>query len=163
MTLSEIESAIQLSWSIDTTYCVDDYASRHPAWGNCAVTALLLQKLLGGELMRGWAIEPGQLGTAHYWNRVNGLDLDLTWRQFAHGTILTNTATADYHILVENEWMRERYENFVAAFCYRVQQRSGVPGQSRDAPLPLMVRAEGWIGKPLAVLRRLRSVVQATG
>ena len=163
MTLSEIESAIQSSWSIDTTYCADDYAARHPAWGNCAVTALLLQELLGGDLMRGWAIEPGQSATAHYWNRVNGLDLDLTWRQFAQGTILTDTALADYHVLVENEWMRERYENLVAAFCYRVQQRSEVLGQSRDAPSPLMLRAEGWIRKPLALLRTLRSIAQATG
>ena len=163
MTLSEIESAIQSSWSIDTTYCVDDYMARHPAWGNCAVTALLLQELLGGELMRGLAIEPGQSGTAHYWNRVNGLDLDLTWRQFAQGTILTDTAIADYHVLVENEWMRERYENLVAAFCYRVQQGSEVTGHGRDAPSVLMLRAEGWVRKPLALLRTLRSIAQVTG
>jgi len=53
MTQSEIERAIELSWSIDTTYCVDDYAARDLAWGNCAVTALLLQELMGGELMQG--------------------------------------------------------------------------------------------------------------
>ena len=53
MTHCEIERAIELSWSIDTTYCVDDYAARGLAWGNCAVTALLLQELMGGELMQG--------------------------------------------------------------------------------------------------------------
>src|SRR5690349_24811046 len=116
-TQSEIERAIELSWSIETTYCVHDYAARDPAWGNCAVTALLLQELLGGELMQGWATGPGQPGTAHYWNRIDGSDLDLTWRQFAQGTILTDTALADYHVLIENEWMRERYENLVGAFC----------------------------------------------
>src|SRR3954447_26928695 len=122
MTRSEIESAIEASWSIETTYCVENYINRDPAWGNCAVTALLVQDLLGGELMQGCAIEPGQAGTAHYWNRVDGLDMDLTWRQFVQGTILTDTALADYNALVENEWMRERYENLVAAFCYRIQQ-----------------------------------------
>src|SRR5689334_17253253 len=134
MIKSEIESAIESSWSIDTTYCVDGYAARDPASGNCAVTALLLQELLGGELMQGWATEPGQPGTAHYWNRIDGFDVDLTWRQFAPGTILTNTALADYHILVENEWMRERYENFVAVFCDRIQHMPETLRQEGKAP-----------------------------
>src|SRR4051794_23194159 len=114
MTPSEIESAIEASWSIETTYCVAEYINRDRAWGNCAVTALLVQELLGGELMQGWATEPGEARTAHYWNRASGLEMDLTWRHFVQGTILTNTAPADYNVLVENEWMRERYENLVA-------------------------------------------------
>ena len=139
MTRSEIESAIALSWSIDTTYCVDDYAAKDPAWGNCAVTALLLQQLLGGELMQGWAREPGRRGTAHYWNRVNGSDVDMTWRQFAPGTILTDDRIVDYGVLVENQWMRDRYENLLAAFCDRMnrvaqnREKRALPSPERSA------------------------------
>ena len=161
MTQSEIATAIEACWSIETTYCVENYINRDPAWGNCAVTALLVQELLGGELMQGWAIEPGQARTAHYWNRVSGYDLDLTWRQFVQGTILTDTALADYNVLIENEWMRERYENLVAAFCHCIQQMQEAPREDGKLATALGLRTESWVLRSISVLRGFRSVPSA--
>jgi hypothetical protein len=48
-----------------------------PAAGQCAVTALLIQDLLGGSLVRGMVA-----GESHYWNSVDGVDIDLTREQF---------------------------------------------------------------------------------
>ena len=48
--------------------------------GQCAVTALLIQDLFGGSLLR--AVVSGE---SHYWNRLpDGTELDLTREQFSH-------------------------------------------------------------------------------
>lgn len=54
-TLFELERAFRLSWSADTT-CLDakSLATWHPgnaAHGQCGPTALIVQDLLGGELL----------------------------------------------------------------------------------------------------------------
>ena len=48
--------------------------------------------------------------------------------------------------------MRERYENLVAAFCYRIQQMSEAPSDEAKAPSALVLLAKHWIRRPLAVL-----------
>ena len=48
------------------------------ALGQCAVTALVVQDVLRGELLRAEVN-----GTSHYWNRLpDGTELDLTREQF---------------------------------------------------------------------------------
>src|SRR4051812_4391183 len=100
--------AIESSWSIDTTYCVEDYGNRDPAWGQCAVTSLLLQLRLGGVLRQGAATEPGSLPCRHYWNLIRGSTVDATWRQFAPGTTLCGVAPASRCTLVSDPWMAAR-------------------------------------------------------
>jgi Domain of unknown function (DUF4338) len=53
-------------------------AESNPAWGQCAVTALIVQDAFGGELLRSTIG-----GIAHYWNRLDdGSEIDLTRIQF---------------------------------------------------------------------------------
>jgi len=50
--------------------------------GQCAVTALIVQDYLGGEILRGTVGEE-----SHYWNRLpTGEELDLTASQFPMGS-----------------------------------------------------------------------------
>jgi hypothetical protein len=78
MTLDgDLEQAIRRSWSAETT--VDhDWTPQRPSKGQCAVTALVVQDYLGGDLLRALVGE-----VTHYWNRLpDGTILDLTRDQF---------------------------------------------------------------------------------
>lgn len=70
--------AIKSSWSRDTSYDPDAWSSDNPAWGQCAVAALVVQDYLGGDLLR---VTDGHV--THYWNRVESGDVDLTLVQFS--------------------------------------------------------------------------------
>lgn len=52
--------------------------------GQCAVTALLVQDLFGGDLVRAEVALPGRERESHYWNRIPNMgDLDFTRAQYS--------------------------------------------------------------------------------
>lgn len=70
-------AAVSHAWTADTS--IDSqWSPACPARGQCAVTALVVQDYLGGELMRA-EVE----GVSHYWNLIDGVEVDLTRDQFA--------------------------------------------------------------------------------
>ena len=87
--LVELEIAIRGSWSRWTSDPVDHaaWSPGCPARGQCAVTALVVQDLVGGELlMAEVAHADGSRQGVHYWNRLaGGREIDLTREQFAAG------------------------------------------------------------------------------
>lgn len=113
-TMIDLRERLERGWSIDTTYCPESYVGADPAHGQCAVTSVLVQEHLGGELVRGWADVDGR-AVRHYWNRIGGLDVDLTWRQFPAGTSLRDAEVTTFEVLVANRWMLERLERLRAA------------------------------------------------
>lgn len=80
VTLAELETALRASWSPATAapgYGTGE--SGHTAAGQCAVTALVIQDCLGGDILRA-VVRDG----SHYWNRLpDGTEIDLTRDQFA--------------------------------------------------------------------------------
>lgn len=108
---------VEAAWCKNSSYCPEDWGSTDEAWGQCAVTAVLLQEVWGGELVRGWAVnEREHIRTRHYWNHVNGIDVDLTWRQFPVGTTIQDREIATYADLVANKWMEERLNTLRVRF-----------------------------------------------
>jgi hypothetical protein len=83
-TLSDIELAVRAAWSEDTCDPVDlnDWHAGNPSRGQCGVTALVLNDLLGGELVLGEVHVDGRRIGFHYWNRFGGVEVDLTRAQF---------------------------------------------------------------------------------
>jgi len=85
-TLSEIESAVRSSWGPDTVFASADYMARgsgQPSRGQCGTTALVIQSLLGGDLMVADVEYEGRMEGVHYWNVTpGGVELDLTLDQF---------------------------------------------------------------------------------
>lgn len=73
--LINLRRALERAWDADTSS--GEHCPARPSAGQCAVTALIVQDLFGGELLR-----VVNLGTSHYWNRVHGFDVDLTRDQF---------------------------------------------------------------------------------
>ena len=77
MKFSELRQALQQSWGADTVF--GQWDDQRPSAGQCAVSALIIQDYLGGELLRC----PVNDGSSHYWNRLpNGDELDFTEDQF---------------------------------------------------------------------------------
>lgn len=92
-TLLELERAFRLSWSADTT-CLDadsltKWHSGNAAHGQCGPTALIVQDLLGGDLLIADVSGGNEEDGVHYWNGFPGaLEIDLTREQFKSHRII---------------------------------------------------------------------------
>jgi hypothetical protein len=80
------------AWGRDT--CdpsdLDDWRPDNPSRGQCGVTALIVQELLGGDLVLG-EVHVGEVKVGyHYWNRLpDGRDVDFTADQFSAAEVVT--------------------------------------------------------------------------
>lgn len=73
-----LATALRNAWARDTSYDPAQWSAKNPAWGQCAVTALVVQDYCGGAIVSGEVN-----GIAHYWNRLpSNKELDLTLQQF---------------------------------------------------------------------------------
>lgn len=90
-------AAIRSSWSADTCDPVDlaDWSPQNPARGQCAVSSLVLNDILGGELLLADVeFATGGKQGVHYWNRLpDGTELDLTREQFVDGEVIGPAAS----------------------------------------------------------------------
>ncbi len=133
--LTDIEQALRSSWSAETAP-PETRARWHPgnpARDQCGVTALVLNDLLGGELIMGEVHVDGKWVDYHWWNRLGlGLETDLTREQFAPeeivvgGTIIPRPA--------EIRRLRAEYELLRARVLEQLEQvrrrGSGVVGRT---------------------------------
>ncbi len=82
--LKFLAEVIQKAWGKDTCYppIAKDWIQENPAFGQCAITALIVQDYYGGKLLY---CEHNH----HYWNKLpNGKKVDLSESQFKHGVII---------------------------------------------------------------------------
>jgi hypothetical protein len=85
-TLEETQAAIRAAWGRDTSADPEEWSELNPARGKCAVTALLVRELLGGEILVANVLRDGRRVERHAWNRFpSGPTLDLTREQFVNG------------------------------------------------------------------------------
>lgn len=114
---------IRDAWCRETSVDPDGWSPENPAWGQCAVTALVVQSLLGGDIYRCAVMY--QSGS-HYFNVSHeGVRVDLTIEQFPPFSYTNAEKLRDRVELLENADTRRRYELLVS----RVQDRATV----RDA------------------------------
>lgn len=69
-----VTTALRKSWSLKTS---SKWLADNPACGQCNVTALLVEELFGGEILK----TPLSEGD-HFYNRISGQRIDLTDSQF---------------------------------------------------------------------------------
>jgi hypothetical protein len=87
--LREIERAVRGAWGADV--CEDPadvprWSPSNPSRGQCGPTALVLNDLLGGDLcVAEVRLRDGTQQGFHWWNRLAGVDVDLTREQFGPG------------------------------------------------------------------------------
>jgi hypothetical protein len=111
--LADIERAVRSSWSAET--CTPEFRSRwskeNPARDQCGVTAMVLNDLLGGELIRGEVHVNGERVDYHWWNRLGmGLEIDLTREQFGPEEIVTEGMVIPRPPVTEWRRLRQEYE-----------------------------------------------------
>jgi hypothetical protein len=103
-------AAIARAWSKETSMEPSRWSEENRAWGQCAVTALVVQDFLGGDLVRGQIHD-----ASHYWNRIaSGEEVDLTASQFSISPNLTNVTLRNREVVLENDHTRARYEKLLA-------------------------------------------------
>ncbi|MCA0985702.1 YunG family protein [Guptibacillus algicola] len=73
-TFIKIQEALLKSWSIHTS---SKWTKDNPAKGQCGVTALVVNDILGGRI-RKTALNDGW----HFYNQINGIRYDFTVSQF---------------------------------------------------------------------------------
>ncbi|MFD7977035.1 hypothetical protein [Streptomyces sp. NPDC059071] len=90
--LLDIDAALRASWAADicSPDDQDEWRADNPAWGHCDITALVVNDLLGGDLVVGEVYRDGAQRGYHWWNRLpSGIELDLTREQFRDGQVVT--------------------------------------------------------------------------
>jgi hypothetical protein len=131
VSLTLIEVAIRSSWSIESCDPVDvpNWTAENPALGQCGVTALVVQDLLGGELLvaevrhregsrQGW----------HYWNRLPGaIEVDLTREQFVAGEVVGEPVVVERPADLTGARLLTEYESLDRAVTARLRTRSWQP------------------------------------
>jgi hypothetical protein len=98
LTLAAIEAAVRDSWSLETCdpIDVDNWSPARPSRGQCGATALVVRELLGGLLLEAEVLfTSGEPQGFHYWNRLPGLDLDLTADQFNDDEVVQTPHVVD--------------------------------------------------------------------
>ncbi|WBB53791.1 hypothetical protein [Verrucosispora sp. WMMD573] len=89
--LEVLRPILRASWGADTCdpHDLQDWRPDNPARGQCGVTALVVQELLGGDLILGEVFAQDAKIGHHYWNRLpDGQDVDLTADQFRQGEVI---------------------------------------------------------------------------
>jgi hypothetical protein len=96
--LEVAEAAIRASWTVETCDPTDasQWSQANPSRGQCAVTALVLHDLFGGQLLEAEVhFRDGSRQGYHYWNRLAGVDVDLTREQFTRHEVLQEPHVID--------------------------------------------------------------------
>lgn len=107
---AQLQRVLREAWASDTTSDPRGWTPTNPAWGQCAVTALIVQDLLGGELLRA-PLEDG----SHYWNRLpDGTELDLTREQFGRAYVPMAVERRSRDYVLSFDETRLRYETLWA-------------------------------------------------
>ncbi len=132
-TVQEVAPALRATWSADTCDEVDlpDWSPQNPSRGQCGVTALVLQELVGGDLLLAEVrFTDGRHQGVHYWNRLpDGQEVDLTREQFQPDEIVGAP-----EVVARPPGLPERGTHQYLRFRQRVHQALGLSDDSVVAP-----------------------------
>lgn len=113
LTLLEVERAVRAAWSPDTAYASPEYLARapeRPGRGQCGPTALVVNDLLGGDLLVAPVRLAGVVDGVHYWNRLDDArDVDLTRDQFTDDEVVLEARVVHREPLPRPERARAAY------------------------------------------------------
>lgn len=88
MELNRLEEILKLAWCRETSFTPERWSPENPAFGQCVPTALIVNDYLGGKIVWAEATYPDGTKESHYFNEVDGKQLDLTRCQFPEGTAI---------------------------------------------------------------------------
>lgn len=104
-TPSSLRLDLEKVWSAETAVDPAAWTPERPSTGHCAITALLVQDYCGGRILRGVVN-----GDSHYWNEVDGQEVDLTRDQFGAFALESEPEERTRDYLLSNENTAARYD-----------------------------------------------------
>ena len=111
LTISDLEAAIAATWMRETSADPGGWTAENAAWGQCAVTALVVQDYFGGTLLRG---EVGPV--SHYWNVLpSSEEIDLTRHQFPDGVAIESVESRTREYVLSHLDTARRYRALASA------------------------------------------------
>lgn len=111
MELIELKGLLRKAWSRETSSDPEGWTSENPAWGQRAVTTLVVQDFFGGVILRSSLedVEGFEFMGSHYSNLLPIKEVDLSKEQFPPGTQLRKAEVRTREYLLSNENTRKRY------------------------------------------------------
>lgn len=97
---------LRKAWSAETSADPGRWRPSNPAYGQCAVTAIVIQDYLGGTVWRSRVN-----GVSHYFNVLDGdRVLDLTKEQFPLDAVESDLSLSSRDYVLSFDATRSRYE-----------------------------------------------------
>ena len=121
LTLGDLLKFLPFCWDAQTSSDPDNWEpDENPAWGQCAVTALVVQDHLGGEILRASLEDVAGYSRlrSHYWNELpSGDQIDFTQSQFSVDAYkaIPEGSPSSREYLLSNEDTKRRYVSLVVA------------------------------------------------
>jgi hypothetical protein len=107
-----LPTVFQECWRRETSYDPEKWSPENPTHGQCAITALVIQDLLGGDLLKGKVN-----GADHYWNSLpDSSEFDLTRDQFGAAVSVTSPEKVSRQYVLSFENTVRRYEQLSRLF-----------------------------------------------
>ncbi|MBW5485690.1 alpha/beta fold hydrolase [Streptomyces bambusae] len=152
-TLADLEAAIRAGWSAETCEPTDTsripWTPENPAWGQCDITALVVQDLVGGDLVLSDVFHEGRQEGYHWGNLLpGGLLVDLTREQFRRGEVVTPGRI----VKRPPGRLRRRWDEYQLLRRRVIEKLGPLPGTIEVAGRRLSYTDHGGEGEPLLAL-----------
>lgn len=106
-TLTELYNALdETGWCEHSVFSKGQWNNENKCCGQCNATVLLVQEYFGGEIVQ--YENPTGNKSMHYFNRIDGVDIDLTARQFTPSLSQYNTKQKLYNPTGRNSFIYEK-------------------------------------------------------
>jgi hypothetical protein len=99
----DVVEAIRACWSEETSSSDGEWTIENPAKGQCDVSSFVAWDYLGGDLVLAKVFVDGEQVEHHYWNRIDGFDLDLTREQYSDDEEIVEHAVLQDEFLLTNQ------------------------------------------------------------
>lgn len=101
MDLDKVCNALKKSWSKETCYTPMQsmWSLKNPSQDQCYCTTLVLHDFFGGKILKAKCSN----GVNHYWNIINGAEIDITKAQFKSGEKIKAATEVPREELEENK------------------------------------------------------------
>lgn len=111
VTIESLGMALEQSWTQETSSDPSRWSKKNPAWGQCAITSVIVQNYLGGQIIRAHVPE---IGMTHYWNILPDSTIaDLTRSQFPDDIDFVDPEVRDRQYVLSFAPTVVRYETLV--------------------------------------------------
>ncbi|MCL4373925.1 hypothetical protein M1367_03560 [Candidatus Marsarchaeota archaeon] len=108
--ISRLYDTISNAWSAETSADPERWSSDNPAWGQCAITATVVNDHFGGTILR-TEVKGVEHVSSHYYNQLpDGRVVDFTKQQFDSNATFENEQGRTKEYIISYPKTKERYE-----------------------------------------------------